>query len=267
MKVKIFILTWKDAVALNNNLRSLFKGFTHLHKVSEMNIEVIIINNHTEFSIDPLYEPHVRVIHNAGQPDFATAMIARMWNLAIIHGFKSLNSPDCDVVITSQDDAVWQEDWVQRLEAIRYNFDFYADDAGDLICMHTPTSVKKIGMWDERFHYGFGEGDYFLRAVKYMPERSSINDYAHGRVWNPSLHLAIRPEPDPNRYAEQSRSHRFRGLSWANFLYKWKTQELEGKWPRDVREKVLTIEPVPSTIHYPYFELDIEDLKGKGYIL
>jgi hypothetical protein len=100
-----------------------------------------------------------------------------------------------------------------------------------------------------------------------MPKESSINDYAHGRVWNSYIRLAKRPEPDDSRYTEQNRAHRFRGLSWANFLYKWGSEDLEGKWPDDVQKRVLTIEPVPSTILYPYFELDVEDLKGKGYIL
>jgi hypothetical protein len=267
MKVKVFILTWQDANALNNNLKTLFDGFQCLDRVKNVHIEVNIINNHTNFSIDPRYVPHVKVIHNVAQPDFATAMLARMWNLAIIHGFKSLAEPDCDIVLTSQDDTVWEKDWIQRLVSIRNNYDFYADDAGDMVCMHTPNSVRKIGLWDERFHYGFGEGDYFLRAIKYMPKESSINDYAHGRVWNSYIRLAKRPEPDDSRYTEQNRAHRFRGLSWANFLYKWGSEDLEGKWPDDVQKRVLTIEPVPSTILYPYFELDVEDLKGKGYIL
>lgn len=271
MKVKIFILTWKDAAALDKNLRSLFEGFNHITAefIDQigLDIHVNIINNHTEFHIDDSFKNHVNIIHNRGQPDFATAMIARMWNLAIIHGFKNLNEPDCDVVLTAQDDAIWENDWIHRLLNIRYNFDFYAGDAGDLVCMHTVNSVKKIGLWDERFHYGFGEGDYFLRAIKYLPERSSINDYAHGRVWNSSLHLAKRPEPDDSRYAEQSRAHRFRGLSWENFLYKWKSHTLEANWPEDIQNRVLTTDTVPSTILYPYFELDVENLKEKGYIV
>ncbi len=147
------------------------------------------------------------------------------------------------------------------------DFDFYADDAGDMICAYTPKAVKAIGMWDERFHYGFGEGDYFLRAIKHLPEKSSINDFAHGRVWEPTLHLAKRPEPQSERYEEQSRSHKFRGLSWANFLYKWRFTEMEGRWPENIQEMVLTTPVIPAIIVYPYFEMDIDNLKEKGYIV
>lgn len=267
VKVKVFILTWRDATALNNNLRTLFDGYALLNDDLNPQIEVNIINNHTDFHIDDRFKDHVSVIHNVAQPDFATAMLARMWNLALIHGFRDLKNPDCDIVVTAQDDTVWNFDWIPQLLKVMDHFDFYADDAGDMVCAYRADAVKKIGLWDERFHYGFGEGDYFLRAIKYLAEKSSINDFAHGRVWNPSLHLAQRPEPDTTRYAEQSRSHRFRSLSWANFLYKWKYTEMEGRWPEEIQEMVLQSETVPSTILYPYFELDVENLQEKGYIV
>lgn len=265
MKIKIFILTWNDAPTLHNNLKSLFDGFGLIPE--GVDVHVNIINNHTNFSVSPLYQPHINVIHNVAQPNFATAMLARMWNLAIIHGFKNLNEPDADLVVTSQDDTVWNFDWAPQLLKLAIDFDFYADDAGDMVCMYTPTAVKKVGLWDERFHYGFGEGDYFLRCIRYNPDRSSINDFAHGRVWNPSLHVAKRPEPNDDRYSEQGRSHNFRGLSWENFLYKWRFTEMEGKWPDNIQEMVLTTPVVPATILYPYFEMNVENLKEKGYIV
>jgi hypothetical protein len=265
MKIKIFIVTWQDEKALDRNLATLFGGFFNLTK--DVDIHVNIINNHTNFSINPEYQPHVNILHNVAQPDFATAMLARMWNIALIHGFRDLKNPDADIVVTAQDDTLWERDWVAKLKLLMYKFDFYADDAGDLVCAYRPEAVRKIGLWDERFHYGFGEGDYFLRAIRYNPEKSSINDFAHGRVWNPTLHLAKRPEPDLNRFNEQNRSHKFRELSWANFLYKWGTEELEGSWPENIQELVLTTPVVPATILYPYFEMDVENLKDKGYIV
>ena len=265
MKIKIYILTWQDAEALNRNLVTLFEGFRWVP--GGVDIHVNVINNHTNFSINPLYKEHVNIIHNVAQPDFATAMLARMWNTAIIHGFKDLKNPDADIVVTAQDDTIWVIDWFNKLSIVMEDFDFYADDAGDMVCAYKPNAIKKIGMWDERFHYGFGEGDYFLRAIKYLPEKSSINDFAHGRTWNPTLHLAKRPEPDGNRYLEQNRSHHYRGLSWANFLYKWGFQDMEGRWPENIQERVLTTPTIPSTILYPYFEMDIENLKEKGYIV
>jgi len=265
VKIKVFIVTWQDSVALNKNLHSLFAGFSLIP--NGVNIHVNVINNHTNFKLDSVLIPHVNVIHNRGTPDFATAMLARMWNTALIHGFKNLNEPDADIVVTAQDDTVWNYDWIPQLLKIMQTYDFYADDAGDMVCAYTAKSVKAIGLWDERFHYGFGEGDYFLRAIKYLPEKSSINDVAHGRVWNETLHLAKRPEPELERYEEQNRSHKFRGLSWANFLYKWRFVEMEGKWPENIQEMVLTTPVVPATIVYPYFEMDVYNLKEKGYIV
>jgi len=265
MKIKVFIVTWQDEVSLNRNLSTLFQVFDN--QLENIDLHVNIINNHTNFKIDPAFVEHVNIIHNRATPDFATAMLGRMWNTALIHGFKDLNNPDADIVVTAQDDTVWDCDWLFKLIKLHTVFDFYADDAGDMVCSYTPNAVKKIGLWDERFHYGFGEGDYFLRAIKYLPERSSINDFAHGRVWNPTLHLAKRPEPDAARYKEQSRSHNFRGLSWEVFLYKWKYFEMEGKWPDNIQEMVNNILPMPHHVLYPYFEMNVENLKQKGYIV
>jgi len=266
MKVKVFIVTWNDANALNKNLQSLFQVFDR--DISNLaDIHVNIINNHSNFHIDPLYASHVNVIHNRGTPDFATAMLARMWNMALIHGFKDLNNPDADIVVTSQDDTVWNFDWLYQLVKLHRDFDFYSDDAGDMVCSYTPNAVKKIGMWDERFHYGFGEGDYYLRAIKYHPDKSTINDFAHGRVWNPTLHLAKRPEPDESRYQEQSRSHNYRALSWKAWEYKWNSHDLEGRWPDNIQELVNNTLPVPHHVLYPYFEMNVENLKEKGYIV
>lgn len=267
MKIKIYILTWKDKYALDRNLRSLFDGFSRLP--AGVDIHINVINNHTDFYMAPEWEGHVNVIHNAAQPDFATAMLARMWNTAIIHGFKDLKNPDADIVVTSQDDTVWNEDWIPKLLSVMQNYDFFADDAGDMVCAYKPNAIKKIGLWDERFHYGFGEGDYFLRAVKYLPEHSTINDSAHGRVWNPTLVLARRPVPDMSRFTEQNRAHNFRNLSWTVWRYKWTHDLLEGRWPQssDLKKLVDMTEMVPHHILYPYFEMDVENLHEKGYVV
>lgn len=264
MKIKIYILTWNDKYALDRNLRSLFDGYSHLPP--GIDIQINVINNHTNFYIAPEWEAHVKVIHNVAQPDFATAMLGRMWNLAIIHGFKNLNAPDADIVVTSQDDTVWTEDWIPKLLYVMQNNDFFADDAGDMVCAYKVDAIKKIGLWDERFHYGFGEGDYFLRAIKYLPEYSTINDHAHGRVWNPTLVLARRPEPDASRYTEQSRAHQFRGLSWEMWRNKWALDSLEGRWPDNVEELVASIDNT-QYILYPYFEMQVENLKEKGFVV
>ena len=130
MKIKVFIVTWQDAEALNNNLESLFQVFER--QLDGIDLHINIINNHTNFSINSNYAPHVNVIHNRGTPDFATATLGRMWNMALIHGFKDLNNPDADLVVTAQDDTVWNFDWLYQLIKVHRDFDFYADDAGEI---------------------------------------------------------------------------------------------------------------------------------------
>jgi hypothetical protein len=264
VKIKVYILTWKDAEALNKNLYTLFYGYNFLP--NGVDIQVNIINNHTDFKLDPTFTEHVNVIHNRATPDFATAMIARMWNTAIIHGFQDLNNPDADIVVTSQDDTIWNPDWISKLLHVMEKNTFYADDAGDMVCAYKPEAVKEIGLWDERFHYGFGEGDYFLRAIRWNADKSSINDHAHGRVWNKTLHLAKRPDPTDSRYTEQNRSHQFRGLSWAMWVNKW-PEYLEGNWLDDVKYYVDLQQVVPQYILYPYFEMNVNNLRQKGYIV
>jgi hypothetical protein len=261
MKIKLYILTWKDKYAL----RSLFEFFNF--DLTGIDLHINIINNHSDFYIAPEFENQVNIIHNRGTPDFATASLARMWNMALIHGFKDLDNPDADIVVTAQDDTVWNFDWLPQLVKVMKDFDFYADDAGDMVCAYTPKAVKEIGTWDERFHYGFGEGDYFLRAIKHLPDKSSVNDFAHGRVWQPSLHLAKRPEPKADRYEEQSRAHQFRTLSWNVWLYKWGSTDLEGKWPDNIKDRIDVVPNVPHHILYPYFEMKVNNLKEKGYIV
>ena len=121
MKIKIYLLTYNNSEALNNNLKSLYENMGDSIGCS---IEIFVINNHTNFTINPDYEHHVKVIHNAAQPDFATAMLARMWNTAIIHGFRDLKNPDADIVVTSQDDTVWSLEWIQKLVNVMADYDF-----------------------------------------------------------------------------------------------------------------------------------------------
>lgn len=263
MKVKVFILTWQDETALNNNLRSLFYG---LNTTNHIDLQVNVINNHSRFYLEPEFRPYVNVIHNELTPDFATAHLSRMWNMALIHGFKDLDNPDCDYVVTAQDDCIWKPNWLSRLVSIHQSHSFYAGDHGDLICSYTADAVRHIGLWDERFGYGFGEGDYFLRALKYNSDYSSINDVAHGRVWKPTESICERPEPDASRYNEQNRCHEFRGLSWDTFLMKWQEYEMEGKWPQNIKQKVDEMPIANQYILYPYFELKVKDLSQKGYI-
>jgi hypothetical protein len=56
-------------------------------------------------------------------------------------------------------------------------------------------------------------------------------------------------------------------LSWEVWNYKWKSYELEGKWPDNIQEMVDKIDPVAHHVLYPYFEMSVDNLKEKGYIV
>jgi hypothetical protein len=43
--------------------------------------------------------------------------------------------------------------------------------------------------------------------------------------------------------------------------------ELEGNWPKNVKDLADSAPFVPQHILYPYFELAVENLKEKGYIV
>ena len=82
-------------------LKSLFESDVVLEDV-----EIYIINNHSEINIQDDYLSKVKVITNYLRPTESTAFIARDWNSAIIHGFVNLNNPQCDAVITIQNDTI-----------------------------------------------------------------------------------------------------------------------------------------------------------------
>ena len=57
----------------------------------------------------------VGVIHNSVRADFSTGHLARDWNCAIINGFKSLTNPDCDILVTCQNDTLFNPTWIEQL--------------------------------------------------------------------------------------------------------------------------------------------------------
>lgn len=282
MKIKIYILTYDDGSSLNQNLQTLYDN---MGDSTGHQIEVNVINNHSSFYLDPKFDK-VNVLHNVLRPDWSTGHSARNWNQAFLLGFRSLHQPDCDLLITMQDDMVWSPDWLKGLLTIHQKYDFYTCSWGDGFCSYTPEAVKKIGMWDERFcNLGYLEADYFLRALIYNKECSSINDTGVGRVLNP-IGMNGEPYDVPVAATEPSWLHNpafvanrpnaltgarrsldslaYHGHSLRMFHEKW----LEV--PPEFWSKELIADPpkkpaCPTYILYPYFECDIYDLPGKGY--
>jgi hypothetical protein len=241
MKTKIFIVTYQRTELLDHNLKSLY-GQLPSHA------EVVIINNHSNFQIN--YP--AKVLHNSLRPDFSTGHLARNWNQAIIHGFQDLNQPDCDLLITCQDDTIWQNNAFDKIYQLMEKYNFITDGLGDNFCVYRPEAIKQIGLWDERFcGIGYQEADYFLQAVITTPDKCSINDFTHGRIHNPH-HLQIIQHPRPGFHdATHIQSMKFHHYNEMLFAKKWGIKPDNWQFPLPQRPLI------PDYVYYPYFECKI----------
>lgn len=285
-KIKIYIVTYKNSNDLNKNLESLFKS-----DIKNYNFEISIINNHSEFSILDEFKDKVNVLHNVLRPDFSTGHLARNWNQAIINGFKDLNNPDCDILVHAQDDVIFKPDWASKLIEFHKKYTFITMGVGDALCSYLPEAVKKIGLWDERFcNIGFQEGDYFLRALIYNRDKSSINDRGHGRLLNyvdgnevfeyekerwdvkkeedrVESALIIVPFLNEERKSAHKESMRFHHVSENLFKAKWGEDIFPSGWSRSPHNKDLKVSLIRNFVYYPFFEKDIEGMEEKNYLL
>lgn len=270
MKIKLYIVSFIDMNCLKLNLDSLFKS-----DLMKYNHEIFIISNHSSFSLPANYLNRVKVLRNVLRPDFSTGHLARNWNEAIVNGFKDLNNPDCDILITAQDDSIFEPDFMGKLINLHKKYNFITAGIGDNVISYQQEAIKKIGLWDERFcGIYYQEGDYFLRALMYNKDKSCINDWPHDREINP-----IAPNARANTFLPIARR-----TIWGNNSYglvpggaakhmSVMRKHFENKWPgiKDIRwsDDLKNNPPkkpaIPEFVMYPYFEKDIENLNEKGY--
>lgn len=283
--ISLYIATYRNPGDLNNTIASI--------RASGADVRINVINNHSDFFLEPKHEKAVKVLHNNLRPDFSTGHLARSWNQALLHGFQSLKNPASDIVITVQDDVLFKADWLSRLLDLHRRYSFITMGAGDAFCSYLPEAVRRIGLWDERFcNIGSQEADYFLRALIYNRENSSINDLIHGRVHNAlegntyapygdfkkgleredsdgdpaeradSMLIAV-PRMNLHRKKAHLTSMRFHRLSETIFGHKW---GLRGhQWTTEHHAVCKSL--IPNYITYPYFEQDVEGLGEKNYIV
>lgn len=269
MKAKLYILTYNNEQHLNEGLSSLFTA-----DLSQHQLEVYIINNHTNFKLHDEFVDKVTVLHNVLQPDFGTGHTSRNWNQALIHGFKDLDNPDCDLVICAQDDTFYQPDWLNLLHTVHFGMGihFFCVGAGDMLHSYTPTAVKKVGLWDERFSaICFMEHDYFIRAAMYLGETASVNDDGHmyGLYSFNQIPFAKSIAINPVRNDEKINLGKIRAkfdnpfrelfkAKWGNYSEFTPTaQFLNNPRPPGIINYIL----------YPYFEKGVENLNEIGYNL
>jgi hypothetical protein len=150
---------------------------------------------------------------------------------------------------------------------IHQSYGFYSCSLGDSFTSHTAHSVRHIGLWDERFSaIAYHEADYFLRAVKYYWNLSSINDPGHGRIWNPTQCVVDRPDITSTRTEVVSQRVPFGSTALAVFHAKWGSDRDPENWSEHNLANIPDPK-IPDFMLYPYFEKKIMDLSGKGYVL
>jgi hypothetical protein len=263
-RIKHYVVTYDNFTVLNRCLQSIFPA---LKKYSGNDYQVYIINNHSNFYIDSKFEPYVKILHNELRPDFSSGHLARSWNQAIINGFKYLDNPDCDILITSQNDCEFSNDFIPNLIELHKKYSFIQFGAGDYFISYTPDSIKKVGLWDERFcNIGYQEADYFLRQLIYNTDFCSINDSYHGRVHNSCDNSIVKNTTSGHDRGEISHmeSKKYHDISKNVYNKKW------GHPPSDWLNisELKNLHPlIDSYIMYPFFEKKVETLNKQKYVL
>lgn len=277
-KMKVYILTYKRNKVLNQTLKNVFNSsFKDIP-----NTEVTIINNHSNFKLNKEFEGKVKVLHNMVRPDWSTCDMSPNWNQALMDGFKDLNNPDSEIVVTLQNDTILHNDWAKNLLKLHKKYNFIVGHYGDNVVSYTADAVKRIGMWDERFVVIHKEADYFLRALIFNKDKSCINDQQAKRLLNhkDALPLDISNKNRDKEYwdiRKKSRTSPIYDMVLKVFQHKWngtwKSQpEVDGwiiNWADDFINNPPNMKKskAKSYVRYPYFELDVETLKEQNFIL
>ena len=270
-KIALYIVTYRGQKRLEVTLPSIFESLKHTN--FSCHVTVNIINNHSDFKLPACAEKHsnVNVIHNTLRPDWSSGHLSRNWNQALLHGFKDLTNPINDIVVCSQDDSIFKNEWLNLLVELHKSYDFIQNGHGDQFHSYTPDAVRKVGLWDERF-CGLSRqaADYFWRTVMHNKERSSIQDPAHRRVLNPLIpdirkaqNLLVCSDVREIDSVWDNSPHNNNELSQALINYKygidpypWTAESIKNASPKFKGHNFVT---------YPYFEKHV-DLHGKNYI-
>lgn len=288
--MKIYIVTYKRNDVLDALLRNLYLE-TDFPKYK--NTEVTIINNHTDFHIDQDMFPDVKVMHNMTRPDWSPGNLSENYNQAFLDGFRNLKKPDAQYVVTLQNDALLAPNWVENLLEMHKKYTFVFGEFGDNFASYMPDAVRKIGMWDENFCGGqYKEADYCIRALIHNKEKSIINDrlanlFHNAQDWRTTVITEERNYRDVSgqlkRLADDPKhkaikvhqtAHRDVLMKYMQFKWNgtWKKPVTRKGWITDWTQDFIDSPPkfpqhFKQFFRYHYFEKDIEDLKGKNYLL
>jgi hypothetical protein len=271
MKIKQYIVNYNNDLILNGCLESIFNNLTEY----ELSIlEVYIINNHSNINIHNNFVDKVVILNNETRPDFSTGHLARNWNQAIINGFKNLNNPDCDILITNQNDTIFKKNYITNIIELHKTYDFVNFGHGDNYISYTPNAIKRVGLWDERFcNIGHQETDYFIRIARYLYEKSSYNDVGKHLPFhiNPIHNNIIEVIPSGNQRNESShnQSKQYHNYSLNILLKKWNLSH-HPVFVKTTLDDVIDYEQMLNNyFYYPYFEkdMDSDSLNLQKYII
>jgi hypothetical protein len=272
MKIKVFLVTYKNEPLLKNNIESLLDS-----DLTAYDYSINVVNNYsTHFGLtDYCRERNVSVLQNYLRPSFSTGHLSRSWNQCLINGFKSLETPDSDIVVLVQDDSMFFRNWCSYVVEKHNTYDFISMGGGDQFHSYKPNHIKQVGLWDERFcGIGYQEYDYFIRSFLYNRNRISINDPKHARVYCPIDNFIISDSDEfiggMRRDPRHIDSVKYHGISRSVLLAKWGNSidrlSTDIGWDHELEYlSTLTASRIPNFVYYPYFEKDI-DLAGKNYI-
>ena len=173
MKIKIYIVTYKKNEVLNKNLESLYSGAKYFN-----DFDVTVIANHPDIIIhEENMRDNLKVILNTTRMPNSWGYLSRDWNFCILDAFKTWKNEDnIDWIILAQNDVVWLDGWD---DFVRNNkdYDFISQPSGDQAMILNINTIRKVGFFDERFtSIHCQEFDYFIRAIKNLGIRCSIND-------------------------------------------------------------------------------------------
>lgn len=266
MKSKIYILTYQREKVLYDTIRKV------LNSTDIGDTEINVINNYGKLILPEEFST-VKIINNETRPDWSNGNMAENWNQAIIHGFKDLNNPDCDNVITLQNDAAIHKDWYKTITELHEKYEFIVGQFGDNVVSYTANHVKKVGLWDERFcGLPHKESDYWLRSIIHNKELSTINDKQAKRTYNLTKESEKLDVNNQNRDDEwrkiKNKSQGIDRRGDGHYIYEYIIKYYKWKWNLDTdptkfmisnwnSETFKNLNPKKENIKYPYFEKDI----------
>ena len=284
-KMRLFIITHNRPVLLNQVLHHLSEN-TDFSRLKDT--RVYILNDAVSFKLDDCFKDRVICLHSL-RPPWMISNLAETHNRALVMGFGSLVDPQTEIVTHIHDDTFLHPNWVERLLALHEKYSFVVGNLGDGVISYKAEAVRRIGMWDENFvGIQHKEADYYIRALQWNKEHSSINDRLHDRILNSedvvleqgNSVFSVNDNGDRSgRNIEDKEYSKDAACSVDKYLLDYFASKWDGtgdtdpeyngwvlNWSKEfVDNPPRNQDNVTIFARYPHFEKDIYDLETKNY--